>query len=379
MNCLINKTQTNIIKEALKFSDDPPEERYRIVADKIIQFMDYNKLNTIPRYRFLQNIGTTDKLGVNMKTLLYKYLRQGEYDGYVKPLIKKLRPEFTYSTDTTVGANNYLVDDGVAVKSLGEVIVYNTFKMNDIKLKYEDQKKTFYYLKQTNEGDKLVKKNPDFYWESSDIFIEVAGLRDQKAFGVDYLDKLERAKQEVEKMGSEMIILDYFKYRNNPEEFYKYVCNTFNFSYDPDNFWLSVSYEGMDDKKYLEKVKNILNKGSNKTRGERDILRKIVTRYITKPNISPEGENKPIGYKNVKDFKRETGIGLKFGDEQFRKLAQVAWCQSSGSNTQTYEKFKELFGDKYTLSKNTIEMMKSKFPFEFDMNNRDKICENVSV
>jgi hypothetical protein len=349
------------------------------VAEKVIEFMDLHNMKVIPRYRFLQNINTRDDLGVNMKTLLSKNLKQGEYDGYVKPLIKKLRPEITYSTELVVGANNYLLDDGVAVKSLGEVIVYNTFKMNDIMLKYEDPKKIFHYLKKTENGEKLVKKNPDFYWEESDIFIEVAGLKDQKTFGVDYLDKLERAKAEVEKMGSDMIILDYFTYKDNPKGFYKYVCETFNFPYTPDNFWLSIVYEGMDKEKYLEQVKNIISKGGKKTRGEQDMLKKIVTRYITKPNISPEGENKPIGYENVKDFKRDTGIGLRFGDKELRKLVQIAWCSSTGANLKTYEKFKELFGDKHTLSKNTIENMKRKFPEEFDGNKRNEICRNIKI
>jgi hypothetical protein len=380
MNIIILESQFKRVfnlNEGVKFSESPPEERYKTVAEKVIQFMDLRNLKSIPRYRFLQNMETMSDLGFNMKTFLSKNLKQGEYDGYVKPLIKKLRPEITYSTELVIGANNYLLDDGVAVKSLGEVMVYNTFKMNDIILKYEDPKRAFHYLKQTYKGEKLVKKKPDFYWEESDIHIEVAGLKDQKTFGVDYLDKLERAKAEVEKMGSDMIILDYFTYKDNPKGFYKYVCETFNFPYNPDNFWLSIGYVGMDKEKYLEQVKNIISKGGKKTRGEQDMLKKIVTRYLTKSFNSPDTDNKLIGYENVKDFKRDTGIGLKFGDKELRKMAQISWCKSSGSNMKTYEKFKELFGHEHTLSKNTIETMKFKFPEEFDMNKRDEICGNI--
>lgn len=377
MNIIVTESQLKKylkLTEGVKISDAPSQERYETVAKKIIEFMDFYNFKTIPRYRFLQNVDSTKDFGFNMKPFLYKFLRRGEYDGYVKPLIKKMRPEFTYSTELVIGANNYLVDDGVAVKSLGEVIVYNTFKMNDIVLKYEDPSKTFHFMKDVDGGKKLVEKRPDFYWEESDIYIEVAGLNDQKAFGMDYTHKLDKAKEEIEKMGSDMVILDYFTYKDSPEEFYRYVCKTFNFPYDSDNFWLSITYEGMDKEKYLEQVKKIINKGGKKTRGEQDMLRKIVTRYLTKPNISPEGIQKPIGYKNVKQFKKETGIGLKFGNEELKKMVQVAWCDSSGSNMKTYETFKTLFGGTHTVSKNTIEMMKFKFPEEFDMNKREEIC-----
>lgn len=379
MDLIINNRQRKIILEELKKSTDSSSDRFEYVANKVIELMDLKKLTTIPKYRFLQNLDkeTNDILGVNMKTMLAKYLNKGEYSGFVKPIIKKKRPEVTFSTNDVVGANSYLVDDGVAVKSLGEVITYNAFKMNDIKLEYENPEKSFYYMKPTDDGYKILQKHPDFYWPERDLFIEVAGLRDQKVFGSDYLEKLRLAKNEIEKTGAEMVILDYFTYKDNPQGFYKYVCQNFGFDYDPDDFWLSISYEGMQEQDYLNKVKEIINKGGKKTRGEQDMLKKIVTRYLVK---LPEDPNlKPIGYKNVKEFKKDTGIGLKFGDDQLRKLAQVAWCESSGSNVQTYEKFKELFGDKYTLSKNTIELMKSKFPKEFDMNKRGEICSNVSI
>jgi len=358
-------------------NEESKMEGFQILANKIIEFMDHHNLKTIPGYRFLQNMKTSDYMGVNMKTLLSKYVASGEYDNQVKPIIKRLRPEFSQITKFILGANNFLVDDGVAVKSLGEVIVYNTFKLNNIKLKYEDPQKTFTFPKYVNNVLKLVKKIPDFYWEQQDLYIEVAGLRDQESFGMDYVERLELAKIEIEKMGSDMVILDYYTYKDYPEGFYKYVCDKFGFPYDSDNFWLSLSHEGMNEEEYLEKIKKIIEKGGKKTRGEQDMLRKIVTRYLTKPEISPDGIERPVGYKNVKQFKKETGIGLKFGDKELRKLAQIAWCTSTGGNIKTYEKFKELFGDKHTLSKHTIEEMKHKFPDEFDMNKRSEICGNI--
>ena len=129
MKILISESQLSQLSEKLKKSDLPPAERFEIVANKIIEYMDTFNLKTIPLYRFLQTAETSQKIGFNMKTFLEKYLNANEYDGYVKPLIQKKRKEFTYTKDRKLGANNYLVDDGVAVKSLGEVIVYNTFQL----------------------------------------------------------------------------------------------------------------------------------------------------------------------------------------------------------------------------------------------------------
>jgi hypothetical protein len=364
------------ITEGLKKSNLTDQERYNYVATKIIDFMDFYKLNTIPRYRFLTNMETKSNLGFNMKTLLGKFMNRGEFDGYVKKMIKQRRPEFSYSTDIKLGANNYIVDDGVAVKSMGEVILYNTFLMNDEKLKYEDTSKTFYFINNFNGVKQIVEKKPDFYSEKRDLLIEVAGLTDIKSFGMDYTKRLKNSQKEFSKTGSEMIILDYYTYKDNPKGFYKYVCEKFKFPYNPNNFWLSIAYEGMDAEEFIKNAHELIHK-PNKTRGEQDRLRKIVTRYLYKFKTYSDGVERPIGYKDVKQYKRETGIGLKFGDEKIRKMTQNAWCKSTGSNMGTYLKFKELFGDKHTLGKSNIEIMKKRYPEDFDMNKRDEICQNM--
>ncbi len=375
MKILISESQLSQLSEKLKKSDLPPAERFEIVANKIIEYMDTFNLKTIPLYRFLQTAETSQKIGFNMKTFLEKYLNANEYDGYVKPLIQKKRKEFTYTKDRKLGANNYLVDDGVAVKSLGEVIVYNTFKINGIILKYEDPTKEFPYLKDPFKNV-ISKKKPDFYWEQADTLIEVAGIDDQSKLGVDYELKLIRAKEEVEKMGHDMIILDYLKYKNKPNGFYRMVCQKFNFPYDEDKFWLSVFYIGMDKEEYLQQVKQIIKKGKKKTRGEQDILNKIITRYLTKTEIQPDGEKSEVGYKDVWDFKRQTGAGLKWGDDNEKIKIKKAWCQSSGSNQKTYEKYRELYPED-KISKLRIELSKQKFPEDFDINKREEICNNL--
>lgn len=374
MKILISESQFTNLREGIKKSTESQEKRFELVADTIIRYMDTFNLKTIPLYRFLQTVDAKKEMGFSMKQFMEKYLNQGEYDGYVKPLIRKKRPEFTYTKDRKLGANNYLVDDGVAVKSLGEVIVYNTFKMNGIILSYEDPTKEFYYLKDPFNGVISTKK-PDFFWEEAETVIEVAGFDDISRLGEDYETKLMRSKEEIEKMGFDMIILDYVIYKNKPSGFYKMICEKFNFPYEEDKFWLSVFYEGMDKENYLNQVKQIIKKGKKKTRGEQDILNKIITRYLTKTEIQPDGEKREVGYKNVTDFKRETGTGLKWSDEEELKKITRCWCASSGSNQKTYEKYREIFpGD--VISKLRIETVKKKFPEKFDMNNREELCKS---
>ena len=212
------------ITEALKRSDLPANERFKIVADKVIEYMDTKGITEIPGYNVLVSLGRVPEIGVNMKSLLYVYLKEGEYDSFVKPLIKKLKPNFTYPLIGKTGQKKHIVDTNVVVYSVGEKIVYNTFKMNGINLIFEEQKIRFKFKK----GDKVIEKKPDFYWPEQNLIIEVAGLRDQQAFGGDYMQRLESAEKAVQARGNKMIILDYYSYRKNPQAFYKYVCETFD-------------------------------------------------------------------------------------------------------------------------------------------------------
>ena len=188
------------------------------------------------------------------------------------------------------------------------------------------------------------------------LIIEVAGLRDQQAFGGDYMQRLESAEKAVQARGNKMIILDYYSYRKNPQAFYKYVCETFDFPYNPDDFWVAMKSEGFDTEKYLEIAKELVKKGAAKTHGERDKQTRIITQMLTKPKQGDELE-KPQGYESVWDFKRETGTGLKWSDTELRKKIQTAWCQSTGANIKTLEKFKELYPE-IPLAKSTIEKVK---------------------
>lgn len=380
MKIVITESQLRYLKEMGRKRKSllSQQERFAIVAKNVIEFMDNYGLNAIPQYRFLAGLKKIKFEGIGTKFFMEKYLNEGEYNNLVWPIIKQMRPEFTYPTDSKLGSNRFNVDTNVNVKSLGEVITYNTFKMNGIILKYEDPKHFFYFIKELNGVREIAEKKPDFFWEKTGMAIEVAGLKDMESFGKDYTYNLEKSQEEFHKTGSEMVILDYYTYKDNHEGFYKYVCETFNFPYNPEDFWTAIKYEGVDKEKVLQKVQDLITKGAEKTPGDYYNLSRWVKTILTQPEDPENPMAKPIGYKDVKHFKRETGIGLKFGDVKLRNMAQIAWCLSSGSNVQTYQKFKELFGDKHTLSKNTIENMKSKFPEEFDMSKRTEICGKLS-
>ena len=369
MKELIRKLLREHVSEAFRRSEDPAEDRYERVAEKVIEFMDHFNAKSIPDYRFLQDWkpNKEDSFRPNLRYFLQKFLRRGEYDNYVKPLIQSKRPEFIYSKGS---GKKHRVDEFVAVYSNGEKIVYNTFKMNGITLIFEPKQFQFQY---EIDGETKTKR-PDFYWEENKEIIEVAGLED-KSFGKNYTKQLLAAKEQLHKIGTKITILDYFSYRKNLQGFYEYVCETFGFPYDPMDFWTANISRGIDVGELKREVEELIKKGAAKTYGERWRQNKIITQLLTKPTESGD-LGKPEGYTSAGEFKRETGIGLRFSDEEFRKKLQRAWCESSGSDVETTKKFKELYQGEQ-LSKNYVRVVKNRFPEEFDVVNKLEICESL--
>jgi len=364
MRELIRKIVKDYINEGFVRSNAPAEERYKHVADEIIKFMEHLNISSIPDYTTLANWKPDDDSNFrpNMKYLLQKYLVKGEYFQNVVPLIKSLRPKFT----TSLRSGRHRVDDFVVVFSNGEKIVYNTFKMNGIYLVPQPKNFEFQYVM----DGKLRTKKPDFYWAEKKAIIEVAGLED-RTFNKDYMKKMVAARNQIEKEGKTIIVLDYYNYRKNLHGFYKYVCETFGFPYDPMNFWTANMVKDLPVEDLMREVEELIKKGAAKTYGERWRQNKIITQLLTKDS---DNLDKAEGYKSASEFKRETGIGLRISDVEFRKKLQKAWCESSGSNVATTIKFKELFpGEK--LSKTTVENAKERFPEEFKVDRRTDICK----
>ena len=368
MRDLIRNIIKEYVNEALVRSTQPDNERYEIIANRVIDFMDHFKAKSIPDYRFLQDWkpNKEDSYRPNFKYDLQKFLRRGEYDNFVKPLIQSKRPEFIYSKGS---GKKHRVDEFVAVYSNGEKIVYNTFKMNGIILIFEPKQFQFEY---EIDGETKTKR-PDFYWEENKEIIEVAGLED-KSFGKNYTKQLIAAKEQLQKIGTKITILDYFSYRKDLQGFYKYVCETFGFPYDPMDFWTANISRGIDVEELKREVEELIKKGAEKTYGERWRQNKIITQLLTKPQEQGDTE-KPEGYKSASEFKRETGIGLRESDPELKKQIQKAWCLSSGSNMGTYLKFKEMFQN-IPLSKSTIEKMRKRFGEDFNPEKRDEICKD---
>lgn len=369
MKDLIRNIIREYVSEGFIRSEEPEDKRHKFVADKIIEFMDNLKITSIPDYSTLSNWSpksdTTYK--PNMKYFLQKNVRKGEYFEKIVPLIKSLRPDFT----TSSRSGRHRVDEYEVVFSNGEKIVSNTFRMNGIRLIHQPKDYEFEYV---YNGTIHIKK-PDFLWQQRNELIEVAGLIDG-SFNKDYMKKLQAAKEESEKNGVKMVILDYFSYRKNLQGFYKYVCNFFGFPYDPMDFWTANMVKDLPIEDLEKEAKALAVKNTSKSFGERDRLYKLVTQVLPKVISSEKSVGRPEGYTGVWDFKRHTGIGLRYSDLEFRKKLQNAWCKSSGSDRETTEKFKELYsGEK--LSKNYVALIKGKFPNEFSIENKNKICKNI--
>lgn len=352
MKITLKNTLTQIIVEAR--STLPQDERVKIVADVVIKFMDYFKTINVPTYQFLANWKPkeNDTFRTNMKTLLGKYLGEGEYD-IVKSFIKEKKPEFIIP----ILSRNYKVDENVVVKSNGEVIVYNTFKMNGITLQYEPKDKQFKYMFE----DKEYIKKPDFYYKEQDTLIEVAGL-DDLSYKRNYSKKLQAAKERLIGESKKIVILDYLSYRNNHKNFYKYVCETFGFDYNPKNFDKVREYQNIDKVELEKELRHILDKSdAEKTRIEK---------------YRQENYVKILGYEDVFDYKRKTGYGLKWSKPELREKAQIAWCQTKNHTKDISNKFKEIFPNE-TLSSEVIRMMKINFPEEFKDENKKSICKSL--
>lgn len=366
MKDLIRNIIRQYITEVNVRSTKDAEQRFEIVANEIIKYMDRFDMKYIPDYSFLANLKRQpeDKETPDFKNFLQHYLRSGEYDNFVKPMIQTRRPEFSF---TKGRGRRHKVDEFVVVYSNGEKILYNTFNMNGIKLVPHPKEYQFDY---TYDGEVRIKK-PDFYWPEKNVLLEVAGL-DDLSYNKDYMKKLKSAQEQAP---IEMIIVDYLNYRKNLQGFYKYVCEKFGFPYDPMDFWTANISQGIDQKELRREAEELVKKGASKSFGERWRANKIITQLLTKEKGTESFQDKPEGYESVWDFKRETGVGMRWSDPELRKQVKEAWCKSSGSNMGTYEKFKELYKG-VPFSKTMVETMKKKFPEDFNPKKRDEICKD---
>jgi hypothetical protein len=365
------------------------EARYEFVANAIIGYMDKNGITTIPTYRTLTD-DDTYKIDISefepwlknpkplgWQAILYNYLKPKEFDTKIKPLIGEMRPEFEdFSSFSKIGAKNHIVD-GLRLASLGEVIVYNTFKMNGIILEHEPPHQIFTYRFVDSNGvtSELKKKVPDFYWKEKNMMIEVAGFKDNDSIDINYSKKLIAAKEEMDRQNRKYVILDYHKDSNNKPNFFKLVCETFNFNYNPDDYYKSVSYKGID-RAYCEKeVRRILRMPVKDTTGAERARAATMIRDCLSKTVKTSDGTKEVGYTGNRDARHDMGLYKSTNPEVWDKVQQ-AWCKSSYvSAKNTAKSYNEMFDDK--INHNTVSIIMNRNRDMFDKNNKETICSKI--
>jgi len=370
-----------------------PLKRYELIANAVIDFMTERGMDTIPSRSTLAQIDgkinltkyqifPEGEVDDNSKwiNVLASLLGEGEYNKKVKPLIAEKRPEFKlFSTGFKVGGKNYITNDGIPMSSLGEIILYNLFKMNGIILEYEPEDQVFTYTyKESNGEETILKKKPDFYWREKDILIEVAGLL-QDTFGVtrNYSNKLNSAKREMDKQNKSYVILDYYSQRNNGERFYKLACNTFNFYYNQLDFFKAVSHKGIDRDYCEDAIKKFFSKKNKDTTGaERNAAAKMIKNCLSKTVYNDDGTFTEVGYKGNKDARRDMGYYKSTNPEIIKKV-QMAWCKSPHVSAKKIAPFYvEIYNDK--MSQKTVEIIMGNNKDMFDKYNKEDICSKFN-
>lgn len=366
------------------------EARYEFVANAIIEYMDKNGITTIPTYRTLTD-DDTYKIDISefepwlknpkplgWQAILYNYLKPKEFDTKIKPLIGEMRPEFEdFSSFSKLGAKNHIVD-GLRMASLGEVIVYNTFKMNGIILEHEPPNQIFTYRYVDSNGvtSSLKRKIPDFYWKEKNMMIEVAGFDDSDTVDVNYTRRMIAAKEEMDKQNRKYVILDYHKDRNNKPKFFKLVCETFNFNYNPDDYYRAITYKGID-RAYCEKeVERILRMPVKDTTGaERARVSRMMKDCLSRTVYNDEGTQE-VSYDSKWDVRRDMGL-LKSTNPEVRDKVQQAWCKSSYvSAKNTAKSYNEMFDDK--INHNTVSKIMDRNTEMFNKDNKESICSKFN-
>jgi len=367
---------------------DNPEKKFNFVANALIDYMDKNGITTIPTYTALsydnRNIVDITKYEpdaqkpfLTWKYILNSFLGPKEFDIIVKPLIAKLRPEFSdYSTGSKIGAKNQVID-GLRMASIGEIITYNTFKMNGIILEHEPSDQVFIYTYIGLDGlPKTAKKIPDFYWREKNMMIEVAGFRDDGVIAKNYSTKINAAKEEMLKQGREYVILDYFKDRNNTQKFFKTVCDTFNFKYDMADYPKAITgYKGVD-RNYCEKeVKRILSMTTKESTGaERARVAVMMNNCLSRTIETPEGTEE-VGYTSKYEVRDDMGL-LRRSNPEVRNRVQVAWCKSPFVGPKKVAiAYNEMYDDR--INHNTVEIIMNRNRDMFDKNNKETICSKI--
>lgn len=232
MRILITEEQVKILKKIKENSENYQpcgrEGSTQIHSeDKVFFKKFYEKFGFLPFPKAMERLGNQYKIGdiypnhpmshLNMKSF---YLCKSKVFKQIK---KEVASELNLSLVGAGGSKNYItLDDKHHLRSIFEVIFYNTFYLNNEQNKLEVDSRKFY-----GECGEIYKE-VDFIYDNK-IVIEVAGMEKS-----GYYEKLETAIKCIESLGYETKIYKVrdLEKRKSYISFYKQICSDFNFPID---------------------------------------------------------------------------------------------------------------------------------------------------
>lgn len=232
MRILITEKQVKILKKINENSENyEPCGRKSSTQihpeDKIFFKKFYDKFGFLPFPKVMERLGNQYRIGdiyqnhpmshLNMKSF---YLCKSKVFNQIK---NEVASELKLSLVGMGGSKNYItLDDRYHLRSIFEVIFYNTFYLNNEQNNLEVDSRKFY-----GECGEIYKE-VDFIYNNK-IVIEVAGMEKS-----GYYEKLESAMNCIESLGYKTKIYKVrdLEKRKSYISFYKQICADFNFPID---------------------------------------------------------------------------------------------------------------------------------------------------
>lgn len=264
-------------------------------ADEIFFKKFYEKFGFLPYPKLMERLGDEYKVGdfypehpvanINMKSY---YICKSKVFSKIK---SKIADELGIVSTNIGGSKNYItLDEKYHLRSLCEVIFYNTFYLNNVADKLLVDSRKFY-----GECGEIYKE-VDFIYEDK-VVVEVAGMSKE-----GYYEKIESAMNCIKSLGYQTIIYKVreLEQRKQYAVFYKQICQDFNFPIDenllssPDKLigHKNLNVEMM--KKFIDDNIATTTQISDRKTYER------VNKYL-----------KQLYNKNVREYRRELGIKQK--------------------------------------------------------------------
>ena len=223
----------------------------------------YEKYGFLPYPKEMERLGSIVKIGDIYPDHPMSHLTTKSYYLCKSKVFKLIRNDVAKQlglilSDSKMGSKRYITNDKkYELRSIYEVIFYNTFMLNGESENLEVDSRKFYG--QCGE----IQKEVDFIYKDETV-IEIAGMVKQ-----EYFDKINSAMKCIQSLGYNTIV---YKTRRMTKtssyyDFYKKVCEDFNFPIDESinsNIELLIGHHNLD-KETMEKFidDNIRSVGQN--------------------------------------------------------------------------------------------------------------------